>query len=135
MLKLVKDPWFHFLLLGVAFFVLFEWVGDDARTEINQAVEIVVMEGRILALSQNFAKVWQRPPTEQELDGLIQDHIREEILYRQALAIGLDRDDTIVRRRMRQKIEFLSEDWSASERKKANSQSNLLLLKMTGNAS
>ena len=110
MLKLVKDPLFHFLLIGVAFFVLFEWVGDDARTEINQAVEIVVTEGRIRALSQNFAKVWQRPPTEQELDGLIQDHIREEILYREALAMGLDRDDTIVRRRMRQKIEFLSED-------------------------
>lgn len=110
MLKLVKDPLFHFLLLGVAFFVLFEWVAGDARTEIDQAKEIVVTEGRIRALSQNFEKVWQRPPSEQELEGLIQGHVREEILYREALAMGLDRDDTIVRRRMRQKIEFLSED-------------------------
>ena len=106
----LKDPLFHFLLLGVAFFVLFEWVAGDARTEIDRAGEIVVTEGRIRALSQNFSQVWQRAPSEQELDGLIQDHIREEILYREALAMGLDRDDTIVRRRMRQKIEFLSED-------------------------
>jgi len=68
MSKILKDPLFHFLLIGVAFFVLFEWVGDDARTEINQAVEIVVTEGRILTLSKNFAKVWQRPPSEQYLN-------------------------------------------------------------------
>lgn len=110
MSKLLKDPLFHFLLLGIGFFVLFEWVGGEAGTEINQTEEIVVTEGRIRSLSENFAKVWQRPPSEQELDGLIQDHIREEVLYREALAMGLDRDDTIVRRRMRQKIEFLSED-------------------------
>ncbi len=106
----LKDPLFHFLLLGVALFVLFAWVAGDARTEIDRAEEIVVTEGRIRALSQSFSQVWQRAPSEQELDGLIQDHIREEILYREALAMGLDRDDTIVRRRMRQKIEFLSED-------------------------
>ena len=110
MLKPFKDPLFHFLLLGVAFFVLFEWVAGDTPTEIDRAEEIVITEGRIRALSENFAKVWQRPPTEQELDSLIQEHIREEVLYREALAMGLDRDDTIVRRRMRQKIEFLSED-------------------------
>lgn len=108
--KVLKEPLLHFLLLGVAFFVLFEWVAGDAGTEIERAEKIVVTEGRIRALSQNFSRVWQRPPSEQELDGLIQEHIREEILYREALAIGLDRDDTIVRRRMRQKIEFLSED-------------------------
>ena len=110
MSKILKDPLLHFLLIGVAFFLLFEWVGGDDGSEVERAEEIVVTEGRVRALSQNFSKVWQRPPTEQELDGLIQDHIREEILYREALAMGLDRDDTIVRRRMRQKIEFLSED-------------------------
>ena len=49
----LKDPLFHFLLLGVAFFVLFEWVAGDGRTEIDRAEEIVVTEGRIRALSQN----------------------------------------------------------------------------------
>ena len=68
MLKLVKDPLFHFLLIGVAFFALFAWVGDDAETEFGQVEEIVVTEGRINALSENFSKVWQRPPSEQYLN-------------------------------------------------------------------
>lgn len=70
----------------------------------------MVTEGRILALSQGFEKVWQRSPTQPEMQALIQNYIREEVLYREALAMGLDRDDAIVRRRMRQKMEFLSED-------------------------
>jgi hypothetical protein len=61
-------------------------------------------------LSELFKQTWRRPPTQAELDGLIEDHIKEEILYREALALGLDRDDIVIRRRMRQKMEFLSED-------------------------
>jgi len=61
-------------------------------------------------LGQAWARQWRRPPTEEELRGLIDNHIREEILYREAQEMGLDRDDTIVRRRMVQKIEFLTED-------------------------
>lgn len=108
--KVLKDPLLHFLLLGCTFFFLYEWLAVDSQVSINQSQEIVVTEGRIKALTQNYSKVWQRPPSAQELEGLIEEHIREEILYREALAMGLDRDDTIVRRRMRQKIEFLSED-------------------------
>ncbi len=109
MLKLLNDPLLHFLLLGVALFALFQWVAEPSRDR-DQTSEIVITAGRIQALSQSFEKVWQRPATEAELDGLIQAHIREEVLYREALAMGLDRDDTIVRRRLRQKMEFLSED-------------------------
>ncbi len=68
MSKILKDPLFHFLLIGVVLFALFAWVGDDAETEFGQVEEIVVTEGRILTLSQNFAKVWQWPPTEQYLN-------------------------------------------------------------------
>ncbi len=96
-------------MLGVALFALFQWVAEPSRDR-DQTSEIVITAGRIQALSQSFEKVWQRPATEAELGGLIQAHIREEVLYREALAMGLDRDDTIVRRRMRQKMEFLSED-------------------------
>ena len=53
---------------------------------------------------------WQGPPTPAELEGLIEAHIREEVLYREARALGLEQDDTIVRRRMAQKMEFLFED-------------------------
>ncbi len=111
--KIVKDPLFHFLLLGGGFFALFGVVSDDSASTTGRVSEIVVTEGRINSLLIQFGKVWQRPPTEDELDGLIADYVREEILYREAVAMGLDRDDTIVRRRMRQKLEFLSEDVAA----------------------
>ncbi|GAG18482.1 unnamed protein product, partial [marine sediment metagenome] len=58
----------------------------------------------------NFEKVWQRSPSDAEMDSLVQNHVREEILYREALAMGLDRGDGIIKRRLRQKMEFFSED-------------------------
>ena len=57
-----------------------------------------------------FGRTWQRPPTDQELKGLVDDHLREEIATREAMALGLDRDDTVIRRRLRQKLEFAAED-------------------------
>jgi hypothetical protein len=75
--------------------------------------KIFVTFGKIEQLVAGFTRTWHRPPTQQELDGLVDDYIREEVLYREALAMGLDKDDTIVRRRMRQKLEFLTEDATA----------------------
>jgi len=66
------------------------------------------------ALQIGFAAQWERPPSEREMIALIENRLREEILYREALAMGLDKDDTIVRRRMAQKMEFLAEDVSAA---------------------
>ena len=60
---------------------------------------------------QAWARTWQRPPTPDEVERVIEEHIREEIYYREALALGLERDDTIIRRRLRQKMEFLAEDF------------------------
>jgi PPIC-type PPIASE domain len=97
----------HFFALGVGIFALFGWLrGPDG----DAPDRIHVDAARIEQLAQGFARSWQRPPTQQELDGLVEDFVKEEILYREAVAMGLDRDDTIVRRRMRQKLEFLSED-------------------------
>lgn len=104
--KLLREPLLHFLLLGVGLFVLFGWVRrDDRRTD-----EIVISAAIIDHLKATFESTWQRPPTPEELDGLIADRIREEVLYREATALGLDRGDVIVRRRMRQKMEFLAGD-------------------------
>jgi hypothetical protein len=65
-------------------------------------------------MSALWSRRWQRPPTPKELDGLIESRIREEVLYREARALGLEQDDTIVRRRMAQKMEFLFQDLTAS---------------------
>jgi hypothetical protein len=105
--RLAREPLLHFLLLGAALFALHRAVAGPSEASAD---EVVVSRGRIAALAQIFAQTWQRPPTEAELAGLVEDYVRDEVLYREAVALGLDRDDTVVRRRMRQKLEFLAED-------------------------
>jgi hypothetical protein len=110
MTTITKEPLFYFLILGATLFGLYEFASYDSRANNAELDEIIVTEGRIQALQIGFEKVWQRPPTATEQEGLIENFIREEVLYREALAMGLDRDDPIVRKRMNQKITFLSED-------------------------
>jgi hypothetical protein len=109
--SLVREPLVHFLLLGAALFALDAWLRPGATSP--GSAEIVVSEARIRNLAQTFRRTWQRPPTREELDGLVESHVREEVLYREALALGLDRDDAIVRRRMQQKMEFVAEEAAA----------------------
>jgi hypothetical protein len=115
MLKsLAREPLVQFLLLGAALFLLDAWLRPAAAPAAT--TEIVVSEARIRNLAQNFARTWQRPPTREELDGLVESHVREEVMVREALALGLDRDDTIIRRRLQQKMEFVSEEAAALAR-------------------
>jgi hypothetical protein len=109
MRHLLREPLLHFLLLGAAIFAAFHWMSGPA----TRPDAIVVTQGRIEALAAAFARAWQRPPTEEELDGLIRDYIREEVAVREAISLGLDEDDTIIRRRLRQKLEFVSDDLAA----------------------
>jgi PPIC-type PPIASE domain len=112
MLKsLLREPLVHFLLLGALLFALNAWLRPAPVADAGG--EIVVSEGRVRNLGEGFRRTWQRPPTRSELDSLIQDYIRDEVLYREALALGLDQDDTVIRRRLRQKMEFVSDDVAA----------------------
>jgi hypothetical protein len=106
-MRFLREPLLHFLLLGAGLFALFYFVNKDSGDEPGR---IVVTAGQIQHLADVFTRTWQRPLTKQELEGLIQDYVREEVLYREAIALGLDRDDTVIRRRLRQKMEFMSED-------------------------
>lgn len=107
-----REPLLHFLLLGAVLFWLADALGDPAG---GRPYRIVLTAGDVEQLATGFERTWQRPPNEDELAGLLEDRVREEVFYREALALGLDRDDTIVRRRMRQKMEFLSEDLASVE--------------------
>jgi hypothetical protein len=102
--RLLREPLVHFLLLGAVLFAWFEWRGGTGSNRI------VVTRGQIERLASGFARTWQRTPTDAELKGLVDDYVKEEIASREAMAMGLDRDDTVVRRRLRQKLEFLAED-------------------------
>jgi hypothetical protein len=107
MKKLMREPLVHFFLLGAGLFLLYGVVGERGGVD---STEIVITPGHVEHLVSGFTRVWQRPPTQEELDGLVREYVREEVYYREALAMGLDRDDTIIRRRLRQKLGFLSED-------------------------
>ncbi len=104
---LLREPLVHFLLLGAMLFVWYQWSGGGSGPGSNR---IVITSGLIDHLASGFERTWQRPPTEDELKGLIDDYVKEEIAYREAVGMGLDRDDTIIRRRLRQKLEFIVED-------------------------
>ena len=112
MQSLLKEPLVHFLLIGAALFLCFALL--DEKTPGGGDNQVVVSAGRIEQLANIFAKTWQRPPTADELKGLIDDFVLEEIYYRQAVAMGIDRDDTVIRRRLRQKFEFLTDDMAAT---------------------
>jgi hypothetical protein len=106
---LLREPLIHFVLLGGLIFTASSWRNREAPAEEGRPA-IGISADTIAWLGEGFAKQWHRSPDEQELRGLVDDHVREEVLYREALAMGLDRNDTIVRRRMAQKVQFLGED-------------------------
>jgi hypothetical protein len=99
----------HFLLLGTAIFALEAWRARTHSTEAS-APRIEVTAAVIDRLRAGYERQFGQAPDAGELRGLVTAHIREEVLCREALALGLDRDDTIVRRRLAQKMEFLTDD-------------------------
>jgi peptidyl-prolyl cis-trans isomerase C len=108
MKSILREPLLHFLILGAVFFLVYFWVNPPAKSAAPNQIQ--VSQNDLDRMVQLFQKQWQRLPTQQELDGLVSALIKEEILYREALAMGLEKDDMIVRRRLAQKMEFLITD-------------------------
>jgi hypothetical protein len=107
----MREPLLHFLLIGVAFFALYRWLNPTSlNTDTSRRIELTNDDIRQLEIS--WAAQWQRPPTPDEMHNLVEDKVREEVLYREGLALGLDRGDTIVKRRLAQKMDFLADDVS-----------------------
>lgn len=102
-----SEPLVHFLVLGGLLFGAHGWnnrgVGDEPRV-------VRVTAAEVNWLAEVWTRQWQRQPSEQELRGLVGDYLKEELLAREAKEIGLDQNDTIVRRRLAQKMEFLVQD-------------------------
>lgn len=104
--KALGEPLTHFFVLGLLLFVLYAVVNDESGLS---AEEIVVDQARVNSLVSSFEKTWQRPPTVDERQGLIEAWVREEILYREGVAIGFDLDDPVIRRRVAQKMSFIAD--------------------------
>ena len=106
MKAILREPLLQFMALGALLFLWFEWKGGASGPGTTR---IVITEGIVQNLVSGFTRTWKRPPTPAELKGLVDEHVKEEIATREAIAMGLDRDDTVIRRRLRQKLEFLVE--------------------------
>ena len=108
MLKgLFREPLVHFLAAAAAIFALYSWMNPSQDT--GDQSRIIITSPKVEQLAGLFAMTWQRPPTPDELKGLIDDHVKEEILVREAIALGVDKNDAVVRRRLRMKMEFLGD--------------------------
>ncbi len=105
-----RQPLLHFLVAGALIFALNAIRGTSEPAGSDRIVVTVAQVERIAGLWQ---KTWGRPPSESELQALIRDHVREEVYYREALKLGLDVNDTVIRRRLRQKMEFFATDDAA----------------------
>jgi len=104
--RILREPLLHFLLLGLALFAYYGRVApdDDGKRRI------VVTQAEVDLLSTQFQGTWNRPPSPVELNGLVDSYVRDEILYRAGVALGLDRDDAVIKRRVRQKLDVLFEE-------------------------
>ena len=113
MRRFLREPPLRFLVLGAALFAVAHAM-DRGEGGVEASREIRLTLDDLSQLGLSFESQWRRPPTPEELGRLVENGIQEEVLYREALALGLDKDDTIVRRRMVQKMEFLVEDVAAA---------------------
>jgi hypothetical protein len=105
--RLLKEPLVHFLAFALIVFAAYHILAPSA--DGGRSGRIVVTAAKVEQIASRFAQIWQRPPTAQELKGLIDEEVKEEIYVREAIALGLDKDDTVIRRRLRQKMELLSD--------------------------
>jgi len=107
-MKWLREPLLHFLCIGAAIYLLYGAVAETVPEDTDKTV--VVSAGEVEWMQTSWQKRWNRPPTPAELDGLIQQYIRETVLYREALTMGLNKHDQVIRRRLAQKLEFLAKD-------------------------
>ena len=110
---LARAPLMHFLLIGAGIYALYGIIGGDEDGSNERTVTVTA--GDTQALTDQWIRLWSRPPTKDELAGVIRDHVRVQILYREAVAMGLDVGDTVIERRLAQKVEFLAQSLFAPE--------------------
>jgi peptidyl-prolyl cis-trans isomerase C len=113
MLKtLLGEPLVHFLIVGLALFMLVDRISSQSDGHV-----ISVTRSEITAMKEEWLRLWRRPANQQDLDGLIDSKVREELYYREGLRLGLDRGDAVVRNRLIQKMKFLQDQQLAEPSK------------------
>jgi hypothetical protein len=106
MRPLLREPMLHFVLIGIALFGAYRWMTPGAAA----ADRIVITQGVVEDLVTQHVAAKGRAPSDAEMEQLIESYVHDEILYREGMKLGLDRDDIVVKRRVRQKIEVIAEE-------------------------
>jgi hypothetical protein len=101
----LREPLVHFLIGGALVFAFFTLRGEAVDPD-SRSITVTVDTAEQLAA--RFEQTMQRAPTPAEMDGIIRDYIREEVYYREAIRLGMDADDSVIRRRLRSKMEYLA---------------------------
>jgi len=120
--RVLREPLVHFLLIGIGLFGLYSLVQPAVDDDLNR---IVITSSQKDQITAQFSRTWMRPPTEDEYNSMIESYVRDEVYYREAIALGLDKDDMQIRQRMRQKLDFILEDLAVEE---VNDETLLLFL-------
>lgn len=113
--RIIYDPLVHFLILGAALFALYGAVSPDKAAEDAGRTGIEITADDLRLMRDDWQKQFRRLPTSSELDRLVAERIREEVLYREALQMGLDQGDPAIRRQMAEKVLFMLQDLAAVE--------------------
>lgn len=113
MKRLLREPLIHFLLVGAALFAAYHYL-QPAQGAAPSSKQIQLSVDQLAQLAVLFQSQWRRDPTPEEFGRMVEQKVQSEVLYREALAMGLDKDDEIVKRRMAQKMQFLAEDVAAA---------------------
>lgn len=105
-----REPLLHFALIGAALFFVYGRLNPGVESEQR----IVVTQAIVDELARQYEARWMRPASAHELANLVEAHVRDEILYREGVALGMDQDDPVIKRRVRQKLEVMSEEQFAA---------------------
>ena len=108
-MQLLREPLLHFAVAGAILFGGYSWL-NNTQADTTAIEPVRIGEGDVRWLKQTWSSQWVREPSAEELKGLVDDLLNEKLMAREAEAIGLGEDDTIIRRRLAQKLKFLVED-------------------------
>ncbi len=110
LVKWAKQPVVQFLLIGLLMFLVNTFIIEAKGSDNEDEYKVYLTSGEVNSMQEMWTSQWSRPPTKMELQGMINQRVEETILFREAVKIGLNKNDNIIRQRMAQKLEFLSGD-------------------------